>query len=549
MALPSSPPLLPEIDPPSSPALFPDESAELPIRPSELPAVRPSLKRGFSDYTNLSSDPYFSEGTSETGEEDAGQQRRRKRLIRGPWWKLRPGAGSALSKKMARREPLRNADSGVFMGSDMSDVSIDSLLSSQQQMAGLVVDDKVKETPRFISDAEIQARQTVNRCVDIGLQAVDISNLGMTELSDETLRPLHHLILQPHTDLTQPPSEDEFGPLTPSIQLFMFGNRLASLPFELFRLVNIKVLSLRNNELETIPHTLARLSNLTELNIAQNNIKWLPWEMLDLMHCKDVHRKIQLRPNPLISPLADLSGPSPLPRPTVKGKEFVEYLSRWGETSGAFFEKMKQWYGEENVAWTMRHELELRLKLGRLKLTNYLEGMSRFGSELKRCSECREQMIYLASSKVRFFDVGGSIFRPTDTMAPVDDVETYPAVVDSLLGAPPAYKESTTPSLFELSLRTAQANFNLHDLCQLPEDLPEAIPKALQHAAKGSEKGNECCSVCRKHFIIARAEWVEHWFYGYPSLEHLTQESILPFLRKACSWACARPSELGSFKF
>jgi hypothetical protein len=85
MALPSSPPLLPEADNADSPLFAPADSDDLlPIRPS---LAAGSLKRQYSDYASLSSDPVFSEGTSEAEEEEgADEQPRRKRLVRGPWW-------------------------------------------------------------------------------------------------------------------------------------------------------------------------------------------------------------------------------------------------------------------------------------------------------------------------------------------------------------------------------------------------------------------------------------------------------------------------------
>ena len=122
-----------------------------------------------------------------------------------------------------------------------------------------------------------------------------------------------------------------------------------------------------------MPHSIGRLSNLQELNIAQNNIRWLPWEMLDLMHCRTSHRQITVRPNPLVDPVHAFSTPSPLPKPHFTKEEYREHLSRWGETHGAFYQKMRQWYSEDGAPWGIRQDLELRLKLARLRLNMYLE--------------------------------------------------------------------------------------------------------------------------------------------------------------------------------
>lgn len=523
MALPSSPPLLPEADPPTSPPLpTSDDLGELPIRPSYL-----SRKRTLSDYGSLSSDPLFSE-SSEGGIEDAGERRKRKKYIRAPWFKLRGG--------MAKRSGMRNADSGVFLGSDLSDDSADGTSSSQEEVAELEAGGEVRPGPsqpgRPRSPPQDLASRAINNCLETGHESIDLTGIGLDVLSNATLRPLHQLIKHHHDDLTRPPSEDEFGSLTPSIRLFLSGNRLTSLPSELFRLTNICVLSLRNNQLDHIPHGVGRLRNLQEFNIAQNNITVLPWEMFELVHCRGDHRQITVRPNPLIDPVEHLQDPSPLSRPKVTPNEYNEHLNRWGETGGAFFRKMKQWYSDDETQWTMRHELELRLKLGRLKRTMYMQEASRAGTELKLC---KEQLIYLGSSAVRFFDPYRAPLTGDSHLHDHDNEQKYRAVFDPLTDRPDGSDNTNCPSLFESSLRAIQSNFSLLTPNDIPDGLPPAVTAALIRVAKGAEYGNEKCSVCSKEFIFAKAEWVEFWFNGFPAQQYLTAETILPFLRRACS--------------
>jgi hypothetical protein len=448
---------------------------------------------------------------------------------------------------------MRNADSGVFLGSDLSEDNFDSSFSSQGSTVDLEVEDEVCPGPVKLAKSQRQptaedfASKAINQCLETGHESVDLTDLGMTTLSNATLKPLHQLIKHSHDDLTQPPSEDEFSPLTPSIRLFLSGNRLTSLPSELFRLTNISVLSLRNNELKDIPPSIGGLPNLQELNIAQNNIRWLPWEMFDLIHCRGNHRQITIRPNPLIDPVFNLYGPSPLlSRPKVTGGEYIEHLNRWGETNGAFFRKMQQWYSDEGTTWTMRHELELRLKLGRVKQNMYMQEASRAGMELKLCNE---QLIFLASSAVRFFDARGSSYTDTKAASRIYEKQKYDAVVDPFADQPTEFETSDSPSLFELTLQTIQSNFTLSDPKDFPDGLPPAITAALHAAARGVEYGNERCSVCKNEFIVARAEWMEFWFNGFPRQDCLTPETILPFLRRVCSWRCAQPNELGAFRF
>lgn len=552
MALPSSPPLVPSFDYPSSPPTLYNNAGELPAEASELYLPRPRRKRTLSDYGDQSSDPLYSEGTTEAEEEsleDEGR-RRRKRLVRGPYFNHRKSSTSNLRRSMARREQLKNADSGVWMDSDpMSEDSIDSTFGSSQQFAKLEIvrggqsHPSSSETQRRPSTAQRLATRLVNNCVEHGKEVVDISDLDLQNLDSAILKPLHQLIRHSHDDLTRPPSEDEFTTLTPSLQVFAFGNRISSLPSELFRLSNITVLSLRNNDLDHIPPSIARLPRLQELNIAQNRVQFLPWEMLNLMHCRGTHRQITVRPNLLVDPCEDLSTPSPLPQPTASPSEYREHLSRWGETSGAFYEKMRQWYSKEDVPWTMRHEMELRLKLGRLKRMNWLEGSSRAGVELHLCNE---QLIYLASSAVRYFKVDGSLCQDLDSRSRTKRQNPYEAAAN-IITAHELPETTLVPSLFELMLRSIGRICDVNELNNLPNNLPPTITSALQCTARSMDYGSDCCGVCGKAFIIARAEWMEYWFNGFPSQECLTSETVLPFLRRVCSWRCAVPSALGTF--
>lgn len=286
MALPSSPPPLPmsmEVDdfPPSSPP---------------LPAlgVPPSRKRQLSEFeSNLSSDPLFSEGTTDSEDAAGYDGPRRKRMVRGPWWSMgkRPQReGSAL------KDDARNADSGVWMGSDGSDGSSASLRSNQRRLQALRVTSTstsimAKKSHATTTKAKARhvdqvAEDIINQCVEEGKEAVDLSQLDLQRLSSETLRPLHQLIKHAHISMTEPPSEDQFTPLTPELQLYLAGNQLMSLPSELFLLQNMvspwrvtcihhanhshqTVLSLWNNLLPELPHSIGRLKLLKELNIGQ----------------------------------------------------------------------------------------------------------------------------------------------------------------------------------------------------------------------------------------------------------------------------------------
>ncbi|KAF2159041.1 hypothetical protein M409DRAFT_71288 [Zasmidium cellare ATCC 36951] len=522
MALPSSPPPLPDLNDelPSSPPL-PTSSA--------LPAL-PNRKRPLDyDNNNLSSDPLFSEDPSEAEDQTEYEQPKRKRMVKGPWWTL--GRRSSQQSIPHTKDNFRNADSGVFLGSDES---IDSLLNNARD---LNVADRIPTSSSAVPHPSLPqgeriAQQTIGDCVESGHDAVDLSALGLEHMSSETLKPLHQLIRQSHGTLTEPPSEDEFVALTPSIKLFLARNQLRSLPAELFRLENVTVLSLRSNDLTELPYAIARLRNLKELNIAGNNIRLLPWELMRFLDGGGESRRIIVRPNPLLEPTT-IEGPSPLSGLTVQTNN--EDLSRWGDTR-EYYEGLRRSY-QEHGPLSIRAELELRLKLGRLLRIQYLQEASRAGREVELGAE---ELIFLASSAIRWNSVDGT---PLHRARP--DRDPFQATLDPLSDAPEPATCSFAPSLFELASRSAQKEFNLQEL---PSDIPAVVRVALDAAARGVEMGNQTCSTCGRAYIKARAEWVEYWHNGSPSQTELKQENILPFLRRVCSWRCATPTPIGEFR-
>lgn len=525
MALPSSPPPFPDIDEeevdfPSSPPLLPTTSSALPTRKRPLP-----------DHDNsLSSDPLFSEEPSEADQTEY-EGPKRKRMVKGPWWILR--RKSSQQPNPHAKDDFRNADSGVWLGSDES---IDSLLSNARD---LDVPDRLPTSssacqPPSLSQGERIAAGIIGGCVDAGREMVDLSGLGLGHISSETLKPLHQLIRQSHSTLTEPPSEDEFVALTPSIKLFLSRNQLRTLPSELFRLDNVVVLSLRGNELQELPHSIARLGKLNELNIAGNNIRWLPWELKRFLEGQREHNQVIVRPNPLIEP-TKIDGPSPLSGMPVDANDNDEDLSRRRDTR-EYLEELRKPYLERGPL-DIRAEMELRLKLGRLPRIQYMKEAS---SAEREVHLGREVLIYLASSSIQWFGVDGAPLRNVG-----QDQSSYAATLNPFAGAPETAASSFAPSLFELAFRSVQKACNLQEL--VPE-IPPTVRVAFEALARGVDFGNPACSTCGRAFIVARAEWIEYWHHGPPLQTELRQENILPFMRRVCSWRCATPTETGEFR-
>lgn len=98
-----------------------------------------------------------------------------------------------------------------------------------------------------------------------------------------------------------PPSQESYKPLEPSITLLLSNNSLTNLPGELYKLRNVKHLSVRQNCLTEIMPSIANLENTEELNVGGNLLPWLPWEILQLT--QNNLKVACLHPNPFIEPV------------------------------------------------------------------------------------------------------------------------------------------------------------------------------------------------------------------------------------------------------
>lgn len=178
----------------------------------------------------------------------------------------------------------------------------------------------------------------------------------------------------------------------------------------------------------------------------------------------------------------------------------------------------------------MGAQLRSRLMLGRSHRSQAMEERGL----VSEAPEAREEIIYLAASGVRYFNVVGMPCQRLENPYKID--------FDASSAASSSQK---APSLFELVLQCAQREC---DLEALPEGIPTTVSAALDKAATAMDIGNQECTTCKRSFIVPRAEWIEFWFRGPPTQTEVTQEVVLPFLRQACSWSCASPTAAGGFR-
>ncbi|KAI4716962.1 hypothetical protein E4T48_06806 [Aureobasidium sp. EXF-10727] len=504
MFIPSSPPVLPDEvfnEPPSSPPL--------------PPAAFPSRKRhaGWDYDSSMSSDPIFSEDASEESEVSGIK---RKRFVRGPWYQ------HAQSPAVSRvRGETRKPDSGVWLGSDSS---TDSIGSSNRRMQSLTFNEYMHkgapltqrqtptkhQTPTKPKDSiQEHAASIVFNSVDACRDSIDLSDMHLGRIDNETLKPLHQLIRLPvPINDTQKITVDHFAPLTPSIKLFLSKNDLQQLPSELWNLGNLAVLSLRSNSLTEISPSIGRLRNLHELNVAGNQLPFLPFELLALVENKLV--QLSLSPNPFVQPL-------PLPTSTMlrnvpsKVDDCLRELQRLRARCPGVDKTQPS------------HEALLhRLYASRLHAAS---------KGLKSTST------YVASSSTSFFEIDGSVVRPRFRAFTAHARPDYSASFSS--PSPPSSVRSAAPSLFELSARACARSQYVGQLSTLlPEDASPPVNTAIGKVMESKEIGMQHCSVCNKQFLVPRAQWVDYYYVGPGSEMCSPSELFRPFVRRACSWVC-----------
>ncbi len=162
------------------------------------------------------------------------------------------------------------------------------------------------------------------------------------------------------------------------------------------------------------------------------------------------------------------------------------------------------------------------------------------------------------STKPAFFSIDGTLARdsaPSPTTAPTYHPNgprrpnpTNQASLDH---------SHKVPSLLETSLR---ACYKLPELSQLPYLIPDDAPNTLVLSLKRTwtlkQEGGQHCTMCNSFYIIPRTEWIE-WrqlpagsahersLNDFPpsvimelGVEMELVSSMVPLIRRGCSWAC-----------
>ncbi|KAF2842758.1 hypothetical protein M501DRAFT_1012156 [Patellaria atrata CBS 101060] len=520
-------------EPPSSPPSLPS-LPEVPL------TLRKKRSRPIDDYDILltSDPPLFSSDDNplDASVDDYREGGKRKKQYHGVWWhqNQRPGVLASGTDFSAPKSVFsRNMDSGVWMGSDCTEDDI-----TPEVVQGDVSTPTTSFRRHLATLAEQRSQeeacvQKIHKLLEQGMETVDLSDSYLQSISDATIRPLHSLIKHPQVD-DRPPSPEGYEPFTPSLKIFLSGNMLRTLPQELFNLDNLTVLSLRNNELTELPPLIFRLRNLVELNIARNLLRWLPWELLHLLGTGKRLKRLTLLPNPFVRGV-DLHG-------TIVKNGYWNIPTTISETEEAI-ETLEQELSESDSS---QHSLQIAwmLKLLRTFLYRMNRAIKIPGADIAK-TIWKSDPVYLGSSSLAFKGFDG-VLDPLSPPWP----SSFPAEVTKVPAARMSEDvlherlktSSCVPSLFEISLREC-AKHDLNLVTRYAAEASAPVQRALQGASTIKSSGGRICSICGSSYVLARAEWVEYWHYVPEFLTCRPEELFIPFVRQACSLACAKEHE------
>jgi hypothetical protein len=539
---PSSPPHA-TIDTSNSPFFEPQYNTFSPKSSSPPPLFSSDDSRESADLVNYESPRIF------------------KNKRKGAWWNSPESPHGALQFKKAKL--TRNFDSGVYMMSDNTDSSESLLLPHRSPF-------DLDETGDTLRQDELPHPQTSDEedlfCTKLyeGLDKNSQTyNFSACDLQDTDIRRIGELasVIRDVPDPgRQLPAEGQYRSMVPELYVNLSHNKLNRLTRTLFDVQNLTTLVLVDNDLDELPACINRLHNLHELNISQNNIMCLPFEFLDIYHPPG-QAKLEIIGDsgvPWLQPKTrqELALLDPTFR-QLRG-ELCEFIRESGpDLDLALIPHLQQLYDyvdarpdRERFLWYIR-DCELLAEFYNKRIhkptgfsfTN--DGFFPHHPPIQHTGSNGSPRRYMARTPVSYYDQTGALLKgsPIPPSSNDDDFAIITETIRGTHGIPVSWftppNTRITNSLVTMSLHSAlrckdQDDLTIPDLrYHIGEPIPP-VADALLKQAELNERGGygefKKCHVCRKEYVIARAEWIE-WWCAKPAV-------VLPFKVRVCSWGC-----------
>ncbi|KAH7077383.1 hypothetical protein FB567DRAFT_451499 [Paraphoma chrysanthemicola] len=460
---------------------------------------------------------------------------------KGAWWDN--GDSSQKSPAIKKAKMTRNYDSGVYMLSDASD-SFDSLPSHHQAPFGCdgTTDSTPEEEPLPQQDRMSQEERNFCEALEYGLdrnaEVYDFNSLYLSDADIRRIGELSSVIKSAPDPGNELPAEGQYRSMVPKIRVDLSNNRLSRLTPSLFDVQNLTTLTLTGNNIEELPSQISRLRNLRELHISRNNIKWLPYEFIDL-HRPMGHSGVRILGDsgvPWLMPtmaqdLTSITDPlvrqlgCNLSQSITERSDEVDLLTT--PEMQALHAALDTSPNRDQLVWRMRS----------MELQAIFENMQR-ATGMEPHEREFEEPDYFARTPVSYFDEMGKLIRDSPPL-PTSNQDNFAVITETLRGAhgvpstwftPPEFK--AVKSLSTIALHVALRHLSAADVrdhIDPPPPVADAVLKQAEHNDGGGYGVFKKCHVCRKEYVVARAQWIEWW---WPKMR------VLPFKVQVCSWAC-----------
>ena len=555
-ALPSSPP-------PSSP----------PCAGTDDLAPSPFFERHPTAFTTKSSSPppVFSSDDSCESVDVANYESPRihKNKRKGAWWDTHASAHA--SPQVKKTKFARNLDSGIYMLSDatsscddlplppyMPPASLRAAVSLPRSLHARAADDEAMDVDVDVARHAAPAA-VFNRHIDDGLAAdresYDLVGLDLADRDITRIGELNSVISHPPVYDNELPTAGQYRSLLPRLHVNLGKNKLRRLVPALFHLDDLTGLYLRQNDIDELPQQISRLRKLEALDVSLNKLHYLPFDIVTLLAPHGNMTRLTLMGTDLLQPMSfrrfsltdyQKQHQGPLHHlddvredankqlahlyPTLATCQDrdqavwrIRYFESWANSFGGADDARE--CAAEDVGFYSHHPS--------LRLEALVEG-----------DAVAHAPRYIARTLVSYYGQDGKLLKGSPKL-PTSDQEHYPVIIETNQGTyglpsspwfvPPC--TSKVSSLFTTTLHMALHSLEPHKIrdylspCALP--MVEAIlSRAEANAADGYGLFREC-HVCRKHYVVARAEWVEFWSRG--------SGDFLPLRVSVCSWGCVPP--------
>lgn len=487
---------------------------------------------------------------------------------KGAWWDNGDSAHNTPESKKTKMS--RNYDSGVYMMSDASESSVDSLPIHKSPFP-FGLNGACDQPPNTgAKETEFDAK------IRTGLERnLEIYEFREQELEDDDIERVGDLasviknLPDPGNDL---PAEGQYRSMVPELYLNLSKNRLCRLTPSLFNVQYLTTLILRNNEIEELPQDIGKLHNLKALDVSLNKLQSLPFEILKLLHYGCLERLITMG-NPLLEPMSsvrfrnNVHARAPLPTHHYSGVHPIDI--EWEEASAnlpILYDGLSSCQDRDQAVWRIRYfeawanafggaEDALGVpKDARDDAADEDLGVYEHHPSLIFEDTTSESPRYMARTLVSYFDQAGH--RAKNSPAPPrSDNEEYTVIIETnrgTYGTSPTWFEPvsrpTVASLLTTSLHNAFKSRHADDITigdiarmaagspsqPLSYEIDAIFTTALENDAGGFGEFRQC-HVCNKDYVVARAEWVEFWSAGLGV--------FYPLKVKVCSWGCV-PAEV-----